>query len=150
VNYATRLDAGSVNALYTKKALLFLRLAVLQLLVVAAMDLTSSLGWLETYLAAALVIPSSNLLLFSCAAAALLLAILFVKWAGAAHRARVLAFENERLQVDLVIARTSMEYERKRRLASTSAGTEVVASPIERRPPRELQELLAKEHFHGK
>lgn len=113
------------------------------------MDFTSSLGWLETYLAAGLVIPSSNFLLLSCAAAALLLAILLVKWAGAARRVRVLAFENEGLQVELVIARTSMEYERKRRLASTSAGMELAASPIERRPPRELQELLAKEHFHG-
>ena len=80
------------NALYTKLALLFPSLALLQLLVVTAMDFTSSLGWLETY-------PrrwsghfqSSNFLLLSRAAAALLLAILFVKWADAARQVRVLA-----------------------------------------------------------
>jgi hypothetical protein len=114
------------------------------------MDLKSSLDWLETYVAVARDIPPSNLLLF-CSFAAVLLAIVFTLWKGAARRARALTQENAGLQVDLVMTWTSMEYERKRRLASLSWGTEIAGSSggLDPKPPRELQDLLAKENFRS-
>jgi hypothetical protein len=113
------------------------------------MDLKSSLRWLEAHLAAVRDIPSSTLLFF-CAAAAVLLAIVFIKWRGATRRAHAFANENASLEVDLAIARTSREYEKKWRVALEATAPRIGSSSnfLEPKTPRELQDLLAKD-FHN-
>jgi hypothetical protein len=113
------------------------------------MDLKSPLRWLDAYLAAVRDIPSSALLFF-CAVAAVLLGIVFIKWRGATRRVRAFANKNASLKVDLAIARTSREYEKKWRVAVEATLPRFASSSnvLEPKTPRELQDFLAKD-FHN-
>ena len=67
------------------------------------------------------------------------------------RRARALASENVGLEAKLAIAQMSLEYEEKLRVALEAAHVRTVSasSALESKPPRELQELLAKESLHS-
>jgi hypothetical protein len=111
-----------------------------------AMDLKSSLDGLQSFLAAIHNIRPLGLQLF-CVVAAIFLSIFVVRWRSAVCQARALANENVSLEVKLAIARTSLEYEGKLRVALEAADGRTVSSSsaLESKPSRELQELLAKE-----
>ena len=114
------------------------------------MDLKSSLGGLQSFLAAIHNIRPLGLQLF-CVVAAIFLSIFFVRWRSAVRRARALASENVGLEAKLAIAQMSLEYEEKLRVALEAAYVRTVSasSALESKPPRELQELLAKESLHS-
>lgn len=97
---------------------------------------------------AARAIPPDVLLLVS-AVEALLLAFFFVAWSKAARRARALALEKAGLDADLAEVIKALEKEIMWRLAGEAPGVQVVepANGLKPKPPRELQELLAKENF---
>jgi hypothetical protein len=112
------------------------------------MDLKSSLGALQSFLAAIHNIRPLGLQLF-CVVAAIFISIFFVRWRNAVRQARALANENVGLEGKLAIAQMSLEYEGKLRVALEAACVRTVSSSsaLESKPPRELQELLAKENL---
>jgi hypothetical protein len=112
------------------------------------MNLQPHLEWFDAQLVAARAV-SPDVLLAVSAIEALLLAFFFAAWSRAARRARALGLANAGLDADVAAVSKALEKEIMWRLAGEAPGAKVVksANSMTAKPPRELQELLAKESF---
>jgi hypothetical protein len=112
------------------------------------MDLHPYIAWFDAHPLEARAIAPDVLLLFS-AVEALLIAFFFVAWSKAARRARALSLAKAALDADLAEVSQALEKEIMWRLAGEAPGVQVLEPGIglTPKPPRELQELLAKENF---
>ena len=112
------------------------------------MNLQPHLEWIDMLLLAARAV-SPDVLLAVSAIEALLLASFFAAWSRAARRAHALRLANAGLNADVAAVSKALEKEIMWRLAGEAPGAKVVksANSMTAMPPRELQELLAKESF---
>jgi len=125
-----------------------LGLAQRKSMVGSGMDLQPYLAWFDAHLTAARAIAPDLLLLVS-AVEALIIAFFFVAWSKAVRRVRALARAKVGLDADLGEVSKALEKEIMWRLAAEAPGVRVMetGSGLTPKPPRELQELLAKENF---
>lgn len=111
------------------------------------MDLQPYIAWLGARLLRAAIAP--DVTSYASAVAALFLAFFFIAWRTAARRACALTLVTAGLEADLLALRTALEKEIMWRMAGEAALAQTAkpASSLKPKPPRELQELIAKEHF---